>query len=148
MAGFWSLIGALAGGGIGEAGQALGGALKPLYEDAAEEARWHARAYLAAPPGNHDLERALHAACITGVLAVLRRHEVARLGNRAPRPGSLRDRYERLAKGLDTVLDQDHPDPLAPEIWHIRRWCHAELDRLHGLTRPTTTGCCATWTPP
>ena len=127
-----SLLGGVIGGAAEPVAASLG-AMKPLFEDAAEEARWHARAYLAGPPGNHDLERALHAAAVTGVLAVLRGHEMAALGERAPRPGSLRDRYRRLLTGLETVLDLGVPDPGALEVWHTRDWCHKELGRLREL---------------
>jgi hypothetical protein len=130
------LLASLLGGVIGGAAEPVAaglGAMKPLFEDAAEEARWHARAYLSGPPGNHDLERALHAAAVTGVLAVLRGHEMSALGERAPRPGSLRDRYRRLLTGLETVLELGVPDPAALEVWHTRDWCHKELGRLREL---------------
>jgi tetratricopeptide (TPR) repeat protein len=136
MAGGWitGLIGGVASGSLGEAAGAILGAARPLYEDAAEEARWHVRAYLSGPPGNHDLERALHAGWLTGALAVLRQHEIALLGDRAPTPGSQRDHYDRLRRGLEMVLELGHPDPAHLEIWHVRDWCHRELERPHALT--------------
>ena len=89
------LLGVLTGGVLGEkAAEAAGTAVERIAEKvfgpAWEEARTRARAYLGGVPTNHDLERALRLAQLTGALVVLwdfaREEEDARFDNRSAEP--------------------------------------------------------------